>query len=117
MRNANIETERETVLIGSDRSHRFVSIHPRIIIAARHDMNQKRYSRGSAGEYIRVGYRTAEDKQSAVWCCILIDAPAADQEARAEKKKRTRRRTEAEVEQATGARREGVMKHRADTPP
>lgn len=51
----------------------------------------------------------------------MIDAPAAAGSGgeRAEKKKRTRRRTVAEAEQVgrREAWREGVMKHRADTPP
>jgi len=46
---------KEMVLIGSDRSHRIVSIRLRIIVVARRGMNRKRYSRESTGEYICVG--------------------------------------------------------------
>lgn len=53
-----------------------------------------------------------------MWCCILIDAPAAGSggEGGEEEEGETENRG-GEAEQATGARREGVMKHRADTPP
>lgn len=65
------------VLICSDPSHR--SVHGGSLLA-RCSRNQKeRYSHDLVDEYIRVrlrGLGIAEDKQSAVWCCILIDAPA-----------------------------------------
>ena len=63
------------VLIASDWFHRCIDLAAyRYYRETRHEL--ERYSRGSVGEYIRVGQETAEDKQSAVWCCILIDAPA-----------------------------------------
>lgn len=113
------ERKRETVLIASDRLIvRFVpSIRPRIIAIARRGMNRERYSHGWAGAYIRSEVRELR-KISKARCGVAywLTRLLPDQKARVEKKKRWRTRGGG-PEQAAETRREGVMKHRADTPP
>lgn len=113
-----ISRPRETALIGSDRSHCCID-PPANHYRCRDAAWIGKDIRARIGRRIYFAWVRQLRKISKARCGVAywLTRLLPDQEARVEKKKRTRRRTEAKVEQATGARREGVMKHRADTPP